>query len=170
MLFGFCIYVLFRQFLFPVSIALITARLGFKYFGLLNGISFLLSGFAQLFIVSLAKAVHGTCHLYNSADTPLVSDTCDHGNWLALHVVEFVVLGALLLVPFYDHRAKVQQKARVKEIAKIRSSWKVMYGGTPGSPLLGSYGTFPSPSSVSFASVRAGREELDVLDEEGISF
>jgi hypothetical protein len=34
----FMIYVLLRQFLFPVFIASLTANLGFKYFGLLSGI------------------------------------------------------------------------------------------------------------------------------------
>jgi hypothetical protein len=167
MLLGFCFYVLFRQFLFPVSIALITSRLGFKFFGLLNGISFLISGISQLFMIPLVRFVHGTCHRYNSTDVPLITNTCDHGKWQQLHIVELLCLLLLLLVPFYDHRANLAQKERVKQL--VVSSWRSLHAGT--SPILGnSYGSFPSPSVGSHASNRGARDELDVLEEEGITF
>jgi MFS family permease len=37
---GFVFYTLFRQFLFPMYIASLSSRLGFKYFGILNGLGF----------------------------------------------------------------------------------------------------------------------------------
>jgi len=192
---AFVIYVFFRQFLFPVSIALITARLGFKYFGLLNGMAFLLSGVVQLFMVPVVNLVKGTCHQYNSSDAPLILDTCDHGQWPQLHAAAFVVLALLLLVPWYDRRAQAAQAQRVKKVVQMRASWQVLYGGA--SPLLGrslssssskngSYGSMAAaagggggvmPSVHSSGSIRMGRDpsELEVLDEtddeeEGLEF
>lgn len=185
---GFVLYISFRQFLFPVSIALITARLGYKFFGLMNGIAFLMSGIAQLFMVPLVNVVKGTCHKYNTQDAALQEDTCDHGHWMELHVAEFVVLALLLLVPYYDNLAKIAQKERVKELVKVRSSWRRLYGGG-SSPLLGhtlsrnnnshhgsSYGSYGSLSASPSSSYRGAaiRDELDVLDEdasvEGLQF
>ena len=60
---GFVIYTLFRAFLYPVFIACISDKLGFKYFGILMGIGFAVSGIVQLGIAPLANAVQGTCHL-----------------------------------------------------------------------------------------------------------
>ena len=190
---AFVIYVFFRQFLFPVSIALITARLGFKYFGLLNGMAFLLSGVVQLSMVPVVNFVKGTCHQYNSSDAPLILDTCDHGQWQQLHAGELVLLALLLLVPLYDRRAQAAQARRVREVVQMRASWRVLYGGA--SPLLGrslssgsskngSYGSMAAagsggvmPSVHSSGSIRMGRDpsELEVLDEtddeeEGLEF
>jgi len=176
---GFIFYICFRQFMFPVSIALITSRLGFKFFGLLNGIAFLLSGVAQLFMVPLVNEVKGTCHNYNSQDQALIIDACDHGNWIELHVVEFIVFAVLLLVPFFDNREKRAHQKRVKEMAELRSSWRMLYGGSTvsTSPLMGrtfSSGSYGSTSPAASYRGAAMRDELDVLDEydedEGLHF
>ena len=186
---GFVVYICFRQFLFPCSIALITSRVGYKFFGLLNGISFLLSGIAQLFMVPVVNLVKGTCHNYNSQDPALVSNSCDNGHWTELHVIELIVFALLLLVPLFDHRDNMEQKVRIQDVVKVRSSWRMLYyggGGGGASPLLGrpsssrnrsgSYGSYSSLRDSPVASYRGvgARDELDVLDEdesdEGLHF
>lgn len=185
---GFVVYICFRQFLFPCSIALITSRLGYKFFGLLNGIAFLSSGIAQLFMVPVVNLVKGTCHKYNSQDPALVSNSCDSGHWTELHVMELIVFALLLLVPIYDHRENVKQKERIQEVVQVRSSWRRLYYGG-ASPLMGrpasrngyqyhgsSFGSYGSLAESPVASYRgaAARDELDVLDEdasdEGLRF
>lgn len=95
LLFGFFVYTLFRQFLFPVFIACLSARLGFKYFGMLQGLGFASSGLAQLFLAALVQAVQGTCHVQ-------MEEGCSKGYWKELHVFQFWLLTALLLVPLLD--------------------------------------------------------------------
>jgi hypothetical protein len=67
---------------------------GFKYFGLLNGLAFALSGVSQVFMSALVAKVQGTCHTVETADAP-----CSPGQWDALHAVELVLLAALMLAP-----------------------------------------------------------------------
>lgn len=169
---GFVVYICFRQFIFPVSIALITSRLGFKYFGLLNGLSYLLSGLVQLFMIALVHLVQGTCHKYNSHDEKFVSDTCDHGHWLELHIAELLVLILLLLVPYYDYRDKIAHQKQIEGMVQKRSSWRILCDGDSGrigkSPLVrelqrtwssnGSYGSMirSSTSVASDASNESG--------------
>ena len=97
---GFALYSLYRQFLFPVFLAYITARLGFKYFGILSGIGFALSGVAQCFMASLAEVIH-------------------HGGqgeswWTTFHVLQIVVMAALMVVPVADHR-EIQRREEEME-------------------------------------------------------
>jgi MFS family permease len=123
MIFGFFVYVGMRQFLFPVYIASLTARLGYKYFGLLNGIGFAVSGVAQAFMASLVQVVQGTCHMGGSEESSF-SEDCEHGQWRQLHGIEFVVLGLLLLAPYFDHREKKRQERVILERRLFRESWK----------------------------------------------
>jgi MFS family permease len=124
MLFGFFVYVMFRQFLFPVYIASLTARLGYKYFGLLNGLGFALAGVAQAFMASLVTLVQGTCHMSGSEESSFSKDDCEHGHWQQLHGIEFILLGLLILVPFFDHREKTRQEKRIEDRRRMRESWK----------------------------------------------
>lgn len=177
MLIGFVIYVFYRQFLFPVGIAMITARLGFKYFGLLNGIGFLLSGLAQGLMVPVVKLVQGRCHEYGSVDIELMQDSCNHGNWDRLHVVELLSFMLLFLVPIYDYRDKLAERKQLRQLAKRRSSWRVLYGGNYDStasmsPLLErsagsttSYGS-NSPKMNRVAAIEERRDNV-LLEENG---
>jgi MFS family permease len=83
LLLGFVVYTFFRQILYPLYIACLSARLGFKYFGILSGIGFTLSGITQLGMAPLVLAVQG-----------------DH--WMALHISQFLVLTILWGVPAVD--------------------------------------------------------------------
>ena len=95
MIFGFVVYTIFRQFLFPVYIACLSTHLGFKYFGILNGLGFAASGVTQLFIAELVRAVRGTCYV-------AAGEGCYQGTWKELHIVQLCILSALLIVPAID--------------------------------------------------------------------
>lgn len=95
MIVGFVAYTLFRQFLFPVYIACLSTRLGFKYFGILNGLGFAASGVTQLFIAELVRAVKGTCYV-------AAAEGCNQGAWKELHIAQLCILSALLIVPVTD--------------------------------------------------------------------
>lgn len=91
---------------------------GFKYFGLLSGLAFAFSGAVQLLVAPLVGAVQGDCHLSQlPATTPTSSQLpddspvhiandvlpCFAGHWTMLHVVQFLMLGALWLAPWCDY-------------------------------------------------------------------
>lgn len=101
MLLGFACYSLFRQFLFPVFLAFITARFGFKYFGILTGIGFAISGVAQCFMAQLVEWVHE----YNSKGGQ---------GWLDFHVLQIVVMAALMVIPIADHRDIQKREASME--------------------------------------------------------
>jgi len=109
--FGF--YTLFRSFLYPVFIASLTSRLGFKYFGILLGIGFAISGLWQLLMAPLNDAVAGDCHLEASPD-PSGDDGCFDGYWISLHLLQLSVLLGLMIVPFMDYRAKVARESAIQ--------------------------------------------------------
>jgi MFS family permease len=153
MIFGFFVYVFFRQFLFPVFIASLTARLGYKYFGLLNGIGFAVSGVAQAFMPSLVRVVQGTCHMGGSEESS-VSEDCEHGQWQKLHGIEFVLLGLLLLVPYFDHREKKRQERNLMERRLFRESWKNLKISSRSSPTnVSNYGSVPTNDDTEQHSV-----------------
>lgn len=66
---SFVCYMCFRSFLFPVFIASITTHLGYKYFGLLNGIGFALAGVAQAFMSYAVFLAKGTAILTRTLST-----------------------------------------------------------------------------------------------------
>ena len=100
MLAGFVVCTLFRQFLFPIFIACLTAKLGYKYFGILSGFGFALSGTAQVFMASLVHHLAGDCHLQKvpGKDPPM----CDHGKWVQFHLFQVAILCVLVCIPLKD--------------------------------------------------------------------
>jgi len=134
MIASFVLYIFFRQFLFPVYIAGITDRLGYKFFGLLIGIGFALAGVSQIFMASLVLAVQGNCHLMTTSyDTTNPAIDCFSGYWKQLHWTEVSLLAVLLVVPVFEHFDRAFQKSRVQE-ALLRGSFsnsshsKIQYG------------------------------------------
>ena len=103
LLIGFALYSLFRQFLFPVFLAYITARLGFKYFGILSGIGFALSGAAQWFLADLVAVVH---HGWNGAGSSW---------WVGFHIFQIVLLGVLMIIPIVDHRDVQRREVQMQD-------------------------------------------------------
>ena len=121
---GFVVYTLFRCFLYPVYIASLSARLGFKYFGILSGIGFAISGLSQLCIAPLVHAVQESC-----LDT---FQDCRHdGAWTPLHVIQLIFFILLEFIPLWDHCADVQKRKAI-DLSKIFSSTP-MYGAVEGS-------------------------------------
>jgi hypothetical protein len=141
MIFGFFVYVMFRQFLFPVYLASLTSRLGYKYFGLLNGVGFAVSGVAQAFMASLVQVVEGTCHM---SEERSFSEDCELGRWQQLHGIEFILLGLLILAPFFDHREKKRHEKIIEERRLFRESWKNLKISSRSSTNVLNYGSLPT--------------------------
>ena len=133
MIISFCLYTLFRAFLYPVFIASLTSRLGFKYFGVLLGIGFAVSGLFQLLMAPLNDLVAGDCHLIASPD-PSGGDDCFEGLWISLHLLQLSSLLGLMVVPYLDHRAKIAHVEAVEEFIE-RSNFEYGPGSTAGLPL-----------------------------------
>lgn len=110
MMVGYVCYTLFRQFLFPVFIACLTARLGFKYFGILSGLGFALSGIAQIFMASLVRMLAGDCHLQE--DSIYATVPCHHGRWTSFHLLQISLLALLTLIPIMTWRDNAKQQHR----------------------------------------------------------
>jgi len=124
---GFVIYTLFRQFLFPVFIASLSAKLGFKYFGMLSGIGFAISGIMQLCIAPLAQAVQGTCHFDQV-------EGCSQGEWKQLHVIQICVFCFLGILPIWDHRVQMERQQAVLERIRSQTSLTAAYGSVEVPP------------------------------------
>lgn len=140
MIFGFVLYVLFRQFLFPVYIASLTHHLGYKFFGLLSGTGFFLSGISQLFMASLAELIQGDCHNLVFLRRYSTGETCDGGSWIQLHAFEFAILVALFFIPLFDRRVRIQEEESHKAILQERASWRTIFDGSDKSTRSG-YGS-----------------------------
>ena len=121
---SFWIYTFFRQFLYPVFISSLTSHLGFKYFGILLGIGFFAGGLAQLFLASLVEIAQGDC----PGQKYETQGDCDHGFWKQLHIIQFVALGALMIVPLIDRRDRLEQERIMKTVLNIHSSPRPTYG------------------------------------------
>ena len=150
MIFGFILYVFFRQFLFPVYIASLTHHLGYKALGLLSGIGFSISGITQLYMASVVTFVQGDCHkvtfLRNYGKD---YDTCDTGYWINLHYLEILVLFLALLIPLFDRRERLWRENRIKEGLRRRSSWSTLYTGSDQSARSGvDYGSISEENAL----------------------
>ena len=144
MITGFCLYSLFRQFLFPVFLAYITARLGFKYFGILSGIGFAISGVAQWTMAALVQFIH-------------CSDTEDHW-WLQFHVLQILILAALMTIPIADHK---EMQARETQMEQILQQSKPR---SPGSTATGATSTSVSPLLLKEQQRKREEEYGSLLD------
>ena len=143
MLLGFALYSLFRQFLYPVFLAYITARLGFKYFGILSGVGFALSGMAQYFMPNLAQLIH------HGDDGP--------HQWVHFHIFQICLMGILMVIPIADHRDIQRREAQMERVLEQIHNQQNIHTTTtdhstpPGLPTTpqSSYTGKISPSSVS---------------------
>ena len=128
MILSFAAYTTFRAFLYPVFIGSLTSRLGFKYFGILLGLGFALSGLAQLFFPILVRWFEGDCHLLLDMDEEVGSSShCDHGRWQRSEVLQFFILGMMNVVPLLDHRDAVARTIKIQQLLSSNSP-KPTYG------------------------------------------
>jgi len=138
---SFVFYSIFRSFLYPVFIGSLTSRLGFKYFGILLGFGFALSSIAQLLFPVLVSWLEGDCHLLEDAaidQAAVEAQNCDHGNWQASEAVQFLILGALHIVPILDHRDAKERERQIREVLALQSPRKSIYGTNTGTESLDS--------------------------------
>ena len=124
MIASFVSYAVFRAFMFPYYFASLSKKLGFRFFGILSGLSFCVSGISQLAIAPLAVLVEGTCHEFDAIDDM----TCDQGQWSAAHLVQISALVALLLIPAMDVCSIKRQQQRLAEHQMLKSSSQSSYG------------------------------------------
>ena len=116
MMASFFAYTMFRARLYPVFISSITSRLGFKYFGLLLGIGFALSGLGQSLFPFLVSMIRGTCHIVENSEG---GESCDHGHWDQSETIVLAILTMLLIVPFVEHVATLRQKAEIQHVLQV---------------------------------------------------
>lgn len=136
MILSFVAYTMFRSFLYPVFIGSLTSRLGFKYFGILLGLGFALSGVVQLLFPVLVHFVQGDCHLLEDARVEEAlgsAPECDHGKWHVTEVVQFFLLGAMHIVPILDHLDTVARERQIQLLLLSPSPRKTMYRYGSGS-------------------------------------
>jgi MFS family permease len=144
MITGFCLYSLFRQFLFPVFLAYITARLGFKYFGILSGIGFAISGVAQWTMAALVQLIH-------------CSDTEDHW-WLQFHILQILILAVLMAIPIADHKEIQTRESQMEQLLQQPKTQR-----SPGSPATGATSTSVSPLLLKEQQQKRGEEYGSLL-------
>ena len=108
MVFSFATYAVYRAFLFPYFFASLSRKMGFRFFGLLSGISFCVSGFTQFTVASIALFVEGDCHDFRMG-SPEASN-CEEGKWVTIHWIQILSLLLLLLIPFFDLEAEKKAK------------------------------------------------------------
>lgn len=103
---SFVCYAAFRAFLFPYFFASLSKKLGFRFFGLLSGISFCASGVCQLAIAPISALFDGECHHINdNTFEEYHEELCDQGKWKLLHITQLVNFLLLLSIPYLDKRA-----------------------------------------------------------------
>jgi MFS family permease len=109
LLVSFCCYALFRTFFFTFVFAYLADTLGFKYFGVLAGIMFVLGGFLSFLQVPLAKLVSGDCHLLLSG--PRSMPYCQPGHWQSLNILFGLMIAGTLYFSYKDWINREEQKA-----------------------------------------------------------
>lgn len=127
MIASFVAYTSFRAFLYPVFIGSLTHRLGFKYFGILLGLGFAVSGIVQLMFPKLVELSQGDCHLSSMGGSKLDGSNCDHGKWQQSEVLQFILLGVMYIVPVLDRCDAVRRKREIQELLLSKSP-KISYG------------------------------------------
>jgi hypothetical protein len=126
---GFLVYTQFRSLLYPLYIGSISSQLGFKYFGLLNGLGFAIAGIAQVFQASLVQHVQGSCHYLATTTTYTATpNACDGGLWTQLHQTEVLILVALMLAPACQGLEDARRKRSTQTLLRQRSSVLHEYG------------------------------------------
>eukprot|EP00428_Durinskia_dybowskii_P067955 CAMPEP_0170367684 /NCGR_PEP_ID=MMETSP0117_2-20130122/7059_1 /TAXON_ID=400756 /ORGANISM="Durinskia baltica, Strain CSIRO CS-38" /LENGTH=366 /DNA_ID=CAMNT_0010622309 /DNA_START=572 /DNA_END=1672 /DNA_ORIENTATION=+ len=101
---SFVFYSVYRTAFFTFFFAYLADVLGFRFFGMLGGIIFLLAGVAGMLQYPLAKYAAGDCHVYSTNP-----DTCDKGRWA---LVNAVMLFAVVSTFYFTYLDYVRRKAQ----------------------------------------------------------
>eukprot|EP00520_Triparma_pacifica_P012464 CAMPEP_0118658872 /NCGR_PEP_ID=MMETSP0785-20121206/14800_1 /TAXON_ID=91992 /ORGANISM="Bolidomonas pacifica, Strain CCMP 1866" /LENGTH=389 /DNA_ID=CAMNT_0006551919 /DNA_START=729 /DNA_END=1898 /DNA_ORIENTATION=+ len=124
---SFVFYSLYRAFLFTYFFAALPKKMGFKYFGILAGISFLVAGITQLSMTSLISYATGTCHMVAFADGHPSSNhdhandyydrpDCDVGNWRTVYFIQLFSFFFVFLLPAVDTYLETKQLNDLKKL------------------------------------------------------
>ena len=114
---SFVCYAAFRAFLFPYFFATLSSKLGFRYFGILTGLSFCLSGVCQLAIAPLSNLVDGDCHnVMDQTFEEYHNEDCHQGYWKFLHIFQLGHLTLLFLIPYFDARSSSNSASEEKTL------------------------------------------------------
>jgi hypothetical protein len=105
---SFIFYSFFRTFLFTFTFAYLADILGFKYFGVLAGIMFVLGGILSFTQVLLSEFVQGTCHDHSFVVA------CSHGSWKSLNLFIAITLVGAYIFSYLDWKTR-RDRQRAKE-------------------------------------------------------
>jgi MFS family permease len=100
LLLAFGAYSLFRTFLFSYFFGYLGDAMGFRYFGILSGMSQAAAGVIGLLQYPLGDWAAGDCHLQ-------LTDECDVGKWRILNFLQMGSYIVLLLIPILEYRAQM---------------------------------------------------------------
>jgi MFS family permease len=113
---SFLFYAMFRTFLYTFLFSYLADKLGFKYYGILAGVLFFVSGLFGLLQYPLSLFAAGAC-IY---PVPATGESCSHGLWTPLNHLMTVMFIALLYFPYQDYQER-QVLARVSSFRSISS-------------------------------------------------
>lgn len=112
---SFVAYTCFRTFFFTFLFAYIADTLGFKFFGALSGVMFVIGGVFGLLQYPLSQYAMGTCHLNLKDD----ANTCTKGSWREVNLLMLVMIVLSFMFSYRDwvRRRKIIAIAAAKEEA-----------------------------------------------------
>jgi MFS family permease len=125
---SFIFYSLFRTFLFAFIFAYAADTMGFKFYGILVGIMFVIAGCVNLLQYPIANWAMGTCHQQSEDETNL---DCSFGNWRFVSIVMVLTMVLSFVFAFEDWR---RRRSILRKVSSSRLSLNGM-GSTK------SYGT-----------------------------
>ena len=91
---SFIFYAVFRTFFYTFVFAYLADVLGFKYFGVLAGIMFVVGGVLTFLQYPIAQFAAGSCH-------NLSSELCDVGNW---DIVNMAMMFSILSTLYFTYK------------------------------------------------------------------
>jgi MFS family permease len=95
---SFVFYSIYRTALYTFFFAYLADVLGFRYFGMMGGIIFLLAGVLGMLQYPLALYGAGTCHVFTSDQS-----TCDQGQWAWVNTAMVVMILSTLYFVYQDY-------------------------------------------------------------------
>lgn len=113
---SFWFYSMFRSFLFCYFFANLPVVMGFKYFGILAGIAFAVSGVVQLSIKFVVEWGQGDCHEKSTED-------CDQGRWGTVLLIQAIACALAAMLPVWE---KLEQKKKAKELEGVFGTPKTL--------------------------------------------
>lgn len=118
---SFVFYAAYRTSFYTFFFAYLADTLGYKYFGMLAGIIFVLGGLLGITQYPLAQLVAGTCH-----DDNADQDTCSHGHWAIVNLIMLVMVASTLYFTVADWRRRHAKRLGVRTFSHSVTSMQAM--------------------------------------------